>query len=245
MKMTTNHNSEETNALLKKVKKLMALATSPNEHEAKLAAQKAQEIILRHNLSIQSIEVETDYEEESLGTINSVRKEHSFILHILATHFFVKAYFNLVFAGYSRSEKKQFRKSIQIVGTPSNVAVARYVFSYLMDTYKTLWKNYHKVSGCAATSKYPYLWGVTEGIRDSLKEVQVKVETELGLVVIPDKGLIKFMDEKSLSTRKSSGIRRDSDAEAEGREHGKKVKIAKALDGGNSSSSGLALGYNK
>jgi len=57
--------TRSTDALLDKVRKLLALATSPNVHEAASAAAKAQELIARHQL--QALLDETDRTEESLS----------------------------------------------------------------------------------------------------------------------------------------------------------------------------------
>ena len=38
--------------LLEKISKLLALTSSPNEHEAALAAEKAAELLAKHNLSV-------------------------------------------------------------------------------------------------------------------------------------------------------------------------------------------------
>jgi hypothetical protein len=44
-------------ALLEKVRKLLALSDSPNEHEAALAAEKAQDLMLRHGIDIAQIAI--------------------------------------------------------------------------------------------------------------------------------------------------------------------------------------------
>jgi hypothetical protein len=46
-----------TDTLVEKVRKLLALADSPNEHEAALAAQKAQELMLRHGLDMAQVAI--------------------------------------------------------------------------------------------------------------------------------------------------------------------------------------------
>ena len=42
-------------ALVEKVRKLLALSESPNEHEAALAAEKAQDLMLRHGIDMAQI----------------------------------------------------------------------------------------------------------------------------------------------------------------------------------------------
>jgi len=238
-------NAQDKEAILKKIKKLMALAGSCNENEAKAAAEKAQELMVRHQLTVQCIQnVDFEYEDVNIGQAKKIMKEHSLILHILSQHFFVKTYLHPRFTGYSRTGKRQYNNDIQIVGTPVNVAVAKYVFDYLLHTYKRLWKDYKGASGCDESAKGAYFYGLTEGIKSRLKEVKIKVETETGLVVIDDQGLVAKMKEMSLKKRQGPSYSRDADAEADGFDHGKKVQIARGLDN-NSENKGFAIGYNK
>ena len=239
-----NTERDNKDAILKKIKKLMALAGSSNENEAKLASEKAQELMVRHQLSVQTIEsANFDYEEDKLDDIGRFQKEHSLILSILNQHFFVRTYINREWAGY-KNGKRQSKKSLQIVGTPTNVAVAKYIYEYLLHTYKRLWKTYKSENGVTESDKGAYFLGLTYGIKERLKEVKHKVETETGLVVIDDSGLVKRMKEMNLKSARGPSYNRNSEVEADGREHGKKVQIARALDN-NSENKGLALAYNK
>lgn len=82
-------NHEE---LIKKIQKLLALATSPNENEAKLAATKAQELLTLHNLNMQQVEGAVfDYEELEVGERRKrAPMEHRFVAAILDRFFFVE-----------------------------------------------------------------------------------------------------------------------------------------------------------
>lgn len=44
------YSDEKSNKVIDQIKKLLALASSPNENEAKLAFQRAQELMLKHNI---------------------------------------------------------------------------------------------------------------------------------------------------------------------------------------------------
>jgi hypothetical protein len=48
-------SAEKRKEMLDKVAKLLALASSPNEHEAALAASRAQEILMKYNLSVYEV----------------------------------------------------------------------------------------------------------------------------------------------------------------------------------------------
>ncbi len=53
--MTKYSKDENNSKVVDQIKKLLALAGSPNEHEAKLAMQRAQELMLKYNLSTGAI----------------------------------------------------------------------------------------------------------------------------------------------------------------------------------------------
>jgi hypothetical protein len=240
-----NQNSDN-DQVLKKIKKLMALATSSNENEAKMAAEKAQELIVRHKLTVQQIEVyEEDYENIEAGKVSKVQREHSLIMGILTRYFFVRCYFEKSWAGtYTRGGRAQYVRTIRMVGTPSNVAVAKYVFEYLSDTYRRLWKQFKAEHKLSESAKYSYFIGLTEGIRDRLEAVKVKVENEMGLVVVDDVKLADHMSKMNLKNRSVQPLYRNQTVESHGYSHGQKVQIARAIDS-DSENKGLSIGYKK
>ena len=240
------NKNDDKEAILKKIKKLMALAGSPNENEARIASEKAQELMVRHQLSVQTIEAtDLDYDDECIDQANKMTKEHSFILSILREHFFVKTYIQRKYEGlHEKSMRAKYKIHIKMVGTPTNVAVARYVYEYLMQTYKGLWKTYKTDFQRPESAKTSYYAGLTLGIKAHLKEVQKKVETETGMVLVDDTGLVKKMKEMGLRKGKSSSYNHSATDQDAGHEHGKKVSIARALDSGNESK-GYALSYKK
>lgn len=134
MKMTTPDN------VLERIRKLLALASSANEHEASAAMRKAHGLLAEYNLT-----------EADLGTPD----EHGFIvdgeLHTLSrpwrrklaanvarlyfaeyVYGFVKVDSHTRKCGYTRFDKHQF------YGAPHNVAVAKSMFVYLCDTIDRL-----------------------------------------------------------------------------------------------------------
>ena len=61
-----------SNKVIELIQKLLALSTSPNEHEAAAAMAKAQELLLKHNLDMASITAPTEEQAEDLGMINEI-----------------------------------------------------------------------------------------------------------------------------------------------------------------------------
>jgi len=50
--------------ILEKIQKLLSLATSDNEHEAKAAMDKANALLVKHNLSMQEAKENLEYEKD-------------------------------------------------------------------------------------------------------------------------------------------------------------------------------------
>lgn len=228
--------------ILKKVKKLLALAASCNEHEARNAAAKAQALMVRHNLSMQMLGSISDYVNEEAGTETRISRESSYIMSILTKHFFVRCYYDQLFTGYTRTGKRSYKKVARLVGTPENVAVAQYVFEFLMSTYKRLWKEFSKThDNKSASARNSFVLGVTLGIKETLSESEKKVCDEMGLTIVPDEKLSQFMKSNlNLRSRKVGFLSGDGKAQAAGHEQGKKVRISRALEN-NSTSSGRFL----
>lgn len=228
--------------ILKKVKKLLALASSCNEHEAKSAAAKAQALMVRHNLSMQSLGKLSDYINEGTGDgMSKISRESSYIMSILTQHFFVRCYYDNQFVGYTRTGKRRYVKTPRIVGTAENVTVAQYVYEFLSATYARLWKEYAKEHGNKSmTARNSFAYGLTEGIKITLRESEKAVCTEMGLVIVPDEKLKAFMKQTlNLKSRAVRTANHDTHAAGHGLEAGKKVRISRAIESESSDSGRL------
>ena len=77
--------------LINKIQKCLALSASPNENEAKLAMEKVQELLLKHNLFLEDIGTEFSKEEISDEIFYSdtyVIKWKSYLLQNVTQHNF-------------------------------------------------------------------------------------------------------------------------------------------------------------
>ena len=86
---TRNASEMEESGVLRKVQKLMALATSSNKHEAEQAMIKSQQLLLKHNIESKYIGGE-DEEKIFLKRIMKQKKENAkmrSIANILETFF--------------------------------------------------------------------------------------------------------------------------------------------------------------
>ena len=82
-------SSDETR-ILRRVHKLLALATSSNAHEAQSAMQQAQRLMLEHNLDVDARNVREGYRIAQLGRAARMPAHLKLLGGLLGEHFFVE-----------------------------------------------------------------------------------------------------------------------------------------------------------
>lgn len=232
--------TEQQESLLKRVKKLLQLANSDNEHEAKLAAERAQELLTRHNLTIQDVRrTSEDFEQRDAGEATGRNAtEAKYADAIVQTFFFVRAYR----IGVARAGGR-IQRVTRYVGTPANVEVALYVREFLLKEFRVLWQAYQRRTGCSPKSRQSYYYGLYEGLKAQLKASQKRVEQETGLVVVEDKDLTRYLQEicPNLRAKTSRVSTHDMAALGAGNEAGRNLQIRRGIGERNNSST-LYLG---
>jgi hypothetical protein len=143
--------------LVEKVKKLLALAASDNRNEAEIAMATAQRLMLEHNIAV----VPLGYVFQHLGAPSGRVSPHVKDLSmLLEEHFFVEVLWVRTF-DVSRAAWGQV---LEVCGTPENVAMAGYVYAWLLRTAEALWKAHRRAQGIASDrDRRAYLAGVVRG----------------------------------------------------------------------------------
>lgn len=114
----------EDNKVLDKIKKLLALSKSPNEHEAQAAMLKAQELMAKYNISVEeSVETEITY----TSTIAETSGNSTF-----------RAPLSAIIAKNFRCEVFMANDCIAFYGHSEDVPVCKEVFEYAYKTIKKL-----------------------------------------------------------------------------------------------------------
>ncbi len=120
---------EVSGKLLDKVQKLLALATSSNEHEALLAMEKVRELYAKYNLEQSEASKKPDFAHIVIETGKKrLEAHHERILSILVGHFFVEILTSKLFDPKSGDDFKM----IEIIGTRENTLMAEYVYHFLL-----------------------------------------------------------------------------------------------------------------
>ena len=228
--------SHEEERLLKKVEKLLALATSNNEHEALAAMKRVQEIYSKHHLKRLAERITSKLVYSTLCRKRKrIETAESMIFSILAEHFLVRVIYGNLFDPADLSEYRM----VELLGTRENVLMAEYVHGFLWNKIHSLWNDYKKSSGRSGRSKNSYLMGVLSGFREKLATHQKDVWSSSGiekkecmaLVARGDVELNRFVDSRHprLSGRYWGAGRRDASSFSAGKEDGKKITLHRGI----------------
>jgi hypothetical protein len=208
-----------------RIARLLALAESPNRHEAEAAMAAAQRLMLKHNLDAARAQEggARDYRHLHLGRPTGRVSEHErLVAMILGKHFFVEAIWVPVY----RPLEGLRGSVLEICGTRSNLAIAEYVHGFLHETAERLWRD-HKAEHAirADRDRRTYLAGVMVGFADKLARQDTRSKSE-GLVWVQDGDLSRFFRQRHPYVRhvRHAGQRR-TDAWAQGREAGRQIVL--------------------
>ena len=148
--------------VLEKIKKLLRLGTSPNQHEAELALKKAHELAIQYDISLSQINVDCDGETFAMHT-EMVGKRmpviFPFVSGLVSKYFGIKLY-----TGGNRA----FGKCIYFVGKEADIEIAKHVYSYLMEAMQVGWDNYYSSHNVKLSFKATYLLGFNHGLDEML-----------------------------------------------------------------------------
>lgn len=225
--------------ILDRIAKLLALAESPNLHEAQSAMNAAQRLMLKHNIESVASGGRNDYGFRHLGKPTGRVEEWARVLAvILGDHFFVQA----IWVPVWRPLEGKRGSVLEVCGTPENLEIAEYVYSFLQATAERLWKEYQRDSRISSNrDRRSYIAGVMSGFREKLNE-QRTLSRERGLVWVGDAELDGFFHQRHPYTRTTQYTgRRRGEAHAEGRAAGRSIVLHRGVgdSGGGRSSPAL------
>jgi hypothetical protein len=208
---------------LDRIRKLLALAGSPNQHEAELAMKKAHELMLRHNVDVTRARIERGFEIRHLGDpTKRTSRVVSEIARLLSDCFFVK----VVFVPVYLPQLGKTGQVLEVVGTQANVDMAAHVFEFLLATAERLWQENRRdkrVRG--GRDRLAYQAGVIDGFRSKLRGERQTLATGHGLVWVGDRQLDAFYRNRHPRLRMRRSSVRNGGAHQAGREAGGKIVL--------------------
>ncbi len=212
-----------------RIARLLALAESPNVHEAEAAMAAAQRLLLKHNIDLRGARAAQGYTWRHLGEPTGRTTEAERVLSlILGKHFFVEAIWVPVY----RPLVGKRGSRLEICGTPENADIAEYVHGYLVRTAARLWtdhKRERKIKG--DRDRRTFLAGVMSGMSDKLGR-EAETHAKAGMVWVADGDLDDFFRHRHPHVRhlRYAGQQR-TDAYSHGREAGQSIVIHKGMKG--------------
>jgi hypothetical protein len=219
--------SELARRVGERIARLLALAESPNVHEAEAAMAAAQKLLLKHNIELRDARAAQGYVWKHLGKPTGRTTEAERILSLLiGKHFFVEAIWIPVY----RAREGKRGSVLEICGSPENVEIAEYVHGYLVTTAERLWREHKTTLGIRGDrDRRTFLAGVMTGMSDKLGR-EAKKSAEAGLVWVADGDLSKYFKTRHPHVRnvRYAGQRR-SEAYTYGREAGENIVIHKGM----------------
>ena len=224
----------ENSPIIEKIKKLLALANSSNEHEAALAAGHAQRLLAEHNLAM--ADIETAHKPDKADKVETAVSKSlpKWLRHLSAG---VSTAFDCQAIHHPAAGKMTF------IGVGADVQIAAYTFTYLDRTVRKLCANYMKqhVAGTIANRhrelmRQSYYLGAVSTITARLKEQKVQTPVTTGALVPVKEGLIRqAMNEiGNLRTMHSRRSYVNTDAYSRGQTDGDQVGIHNGITGASS-----------
>lgn len=213
----------EESSVLRKVQKLMALASSSNKNEAEQAMIKSQQLLLKHNIETKYL---GDAEEERIVLKRILKQRKSSakmrcISNILQTFF--------VSTVYSRAGEFIY---LEILGNPTNVEIAEYVATILQDDLEKLWRQAQKQANLKGTiAKNSFFLGLAKGYCNKIQALKKEYSNDVNnALMVIEKQLVdaqSMVYKRLTSSRSSAGYCRESSAVGE--QMGRQLNINTAL----------------
>lgn len=238
----TEHSyNAEISSTFRKVQKLMALATSSNQNEAELAMIKSQQLLLKHNVEL-----------ESMGHLSTEEDDKIFLKRILkqkkadAKMQAIARILNTFFVNTVYNHCDNFTY-LEIVGSFVNLEIAEYVANVLQHELDWLWdqtkKQHSYLKGLVA--KNSFFLGIAKGYCNKIEALKNSYNQDVtnALMVIEK----KLVDAEALIysglTRRKSSRKYCPNSSALGEQVGKQLHFNPAIDR-TPQNSGQSIGYH-
>jgi hypothetical protein len=222
---------DDTDRMVVRIHKLMALAESSNANEAHAAMRKAHELIARYNLDLIGREVEQDYVSLFIGSprLRHFRETYH-LAHLLQDFYFIQCMWIEAWV----VDKEKMGRVLEISGSRKNVMIAEYVHGAVKQYIDAAWEDYRQDQRLNRYRKTDFAVGVIQGFADTLKKAQPKpTATEKGHlpVRLEDPALGRYMSRRypNVSTFSRRGPGHDARVLADGTEKGRQLVIAKGI----------------
>lgn len=217
---------ESDDRILARIRRLLALAESSNEHEAQAAMNAAQRLMLKHNIELATQQGQR-YSFRDLGQPTGRVQAHVKLLAgLLTSHFFVQGVWVECFDAKTGAQGTVF----EVMGTPENVEIAAYVYDFMLLAAERAWQEHKRALKIRADAdRRRFLSGVMMGFREKLAAQKVKAQEE-GLVWVGDADLDRYLHARFPRLQSGRGVElRGGAAYGAGKEAGKSLVLHRGV----------------
>lgn len=214
-----------------KVRKLLALAESPNEFEAKAALLKAKELMAEHKLTAEELEdhKKRDVKDLRTGYTYTMRGEWwlGSLAVIIAENYCCKCV-NLKANGAQKRE-------IKFIGLDEDVDLCFAVFEYAVKSVRGLIKQHCKplrkkyTNADVKIAGQSFGYGFVDGVKRAFEEQKKQKEEGWGLVMIIPQEVNDYYDGLSVRRMRSSARTINNESNAAGYNEGKKFNPRRCI----------------
>jgi hypothetical protein len=218
--------------LVDRIARLLALAESPNVHEAEAAASAAQRMMLKYNLDAVA---PGRANKRAYGFLHvgkpsgRVGEAERMLAMILGRYYFVE----VIWVPVYRVLEGKRGTVLELCGSEANLAMADYVHAFLTNTAGQLWQEHKRASGIRSNrDRRVFLAGVMAGFADKLAKQGVKHREE-GLIWVRDADLDGYFRKRHPRVRhvRYAGHRKN-EAYAHGKAAGGRIVLRKGVRAG-------------
>jgi Protein of unknown function (DUF2786) len=208
---------QQKDKIIDKIRKLLKLGESPNEHEAQSAIMKAQKLALKNGIEISEIKQESNdaVVDQYIDPLTRVPLFKRRISALLATNFRVVVIRDKVFSW----EDVKYKEIMLVVGLPEDVAIFKQVFAYTVESYSiylnAFLKKYKKTyprRKIKQNLKNDYMIGFLSGL---IYRFRQNIQ-EHGLIVVTPQVVKNRIDEMKCHESKSRKLSHKKDKIAMG-----------------------------
>jgi len=240
-------DDDPASRIVARIRKLLALAQSPNQHEAENAASLARRLMLKFNIEVDQAlgagagaSERRRYGYRHLGRPSGRILEHDRRLaNILVSFFFVNGVWLPVYRPLEGKRGSVF----EICGLEPNLVMAEHVHAFLTSTSQRLWSEYKRDSKRSSNAdRQAFLAGVMKGFQTKLAEQSADFQAQ-GLVWVPAPDLGEYYRSRHPKTQfvTRDGARRN-EAFTEGSRAGRDIVLSQPVASGPSGKRPRALG---
>ena len=232
--------------LLRKIEKLLSLSSSPNQHEADAAFQKARQLMAEHQIEhVIGSRDSANYSALDLGPVKGRHQVWEFALaNLLERFFFVQTIWTHTFD--ARRNKRG--TVLRLYGTGHDLALAEHVYEYLTTTVQRLWEDYRKQRGLRGhRDRQQYYHGLLLGFGATLEQQESRLHAQHPALVVaahnPElDAFFRHHHPRIQTTRRGRG--QQSQARSDGAETGRSIRLHRPIRQQADSGGGRLLGYD-